>query len=76
MPGGQGQRGGGKGSGRGRCRRGAGAGMSGQGEGGMKRGAAGYCVCPGCGFREVHERGIPCADKRCPNCGTQMVRED
>ena len=32
-------------------------------------------VCPNCGHREPHVVGLPCYDKRCPECGTQMVRE-
>ena len=60
--------GGGGGAGRGR---GMGQGM-GRG-GGM--GPGGYCVCPNCGERIPHERGVPCFDMRCPKCGTAMTRE-
>jgi hypothetical protein len=72
--GGRGQRGGGQGQGRG-----AGQGRRGQGRGRMggplAGGAVGTCVCPKCGHREPHERGVPCIQKRCPECGTLMTRE-
>ena len=32
------------------------------------------CVCPNCGFRVPHQRGIPCAQHICPRCGSRMVR--
>lgn len=35
----------------------------------------GYCVCKACGYRETHVAGRPCSDKRCPKCGTNLVRE-
>ncbi len=38
-------------------------------------GAGGYCVCPSCGTRIPHKRGIPCYQQTCPKCGTKMVRE-
>ena len=38
-------------------------------------GPGGYCVCPHCGYREPHERAQPCYEKKCPQCGTRMVRE-
>lgn len=33
------------------------------------------CLCPACGFRQPHERGIPCLQVACPRCGQAMVRE-
>ncbi|HDH91415.1 MAG TPA: dinitrogenase iron-molybdenum cofactor [Candidatus Aenigmarchaeota archaeon] len=43
---------------------------------GMGRGFGGpkECVCPVCGFRVPHQRGIPCAQHVCPKCGSRMVR--
>lgn len=40
-------------------------------------GPGGYCVCPNpnCGHREPHQAGVPCYQKKCPKCGTQMIRE-
>lgn len=70
--------GGGRGQGRG-LGRGMGSGRSGQGRGRMggpmAAGAVGSCVCPKCGHRLAHERGLPCVQRQCPQCGTAMVRE-
>jgi len=60
--GGQG-RGGGRGQGRG-----------GQG-GGFAAGPGGYCVCPNCGERAIHQLGIPCYEQKCPKCSNAMTRE-
>lgn len=72
---GQGQ-GGGKGQGQGR---GKGQGQGGQGRGRLggplAGGAGGTCLCPKCGNREPHERGVPCLQKHCPKCGAAMTRE-
>jgi predicted Fe-Mo cluster-binding NifX family protein len=38
-------------------------------------GAVGTCLCPKCGHREPHERGVPCVQKQCPKCGTALTRE-
>jgi len=38
-------------------------------------GPGGYCVCPNCGKKEPHKTGVPCLEMKCPNCGTNMVRE-
>ena len=38
-------------------------------------GAGGDCVCPKCGERIKHQRGIPCQDEQCPKCGAKMLRE-
>ncbi|HHS98191.1 MAG TPA: hypothetical protein ENK08_09930 [Chloroflexi bacterium] len=65
--GGGGGRGGGAGRGGGR-----GPGRMG---GPFAAGPGGYCVCPNCGHREPHVAGQPCYKKKCPECGTQMVRE-
>lgn len=46
----------------------------GQGAGRMA-GVSGDCVCQKCGQRQVHQRGVPCFEMRCPACGTPMVRE-
>lgn len=44
--------------------------------GGKKRGGpGGYCVCPGCGERVIHQRGIPCYSLKCPKCCATMMRE-
>ncbi|MCK9274847.1 MAG: hypothetical protein M0P57_07140 [Syntrophales bacterium] len=43
--------------------------------GGAGEGPAGYCRCPRCGYREPHERAMPCFEKKCPECGAVMTRE-
>ena len=78
--GGRGQGGSGQGRGGGQGQgRGAGQGRRGQGQGRMDGplagGAVGNCVCPKCGHREPHTRGVPCMQKQCPECGTPMTRE-
>jgi hypothetical protein len=42
---------------------------------GYALGPEGYCVCPGCGKRVPHKRGIPCYEQECPDCGQKMIRE-
>lgn len=34
------------------------------------------CVCPKCGYSEAKNVGIPCTSKRCPECGSMLVRGD
>jgi len=43
--------------------------------GGYGLGPDGQCVCPKCGAKAVHQRGIPCYEQKCPKCGTAMTRE-
>ena len=62
----------GQGGGRGQGRSGQGAGRSG---GMFAAGAGGFCVCPQCGKKEPHQRGIPCFQRKCPECGANMIRE-
>lgn len=38
-------------------------------------GPGGFCVCPQCGHKEPHERGVPCNQRRCPTCGVPLTRE-
>jgi len=49
--------------------RGAGRRMGGRGAG-----PGGFCVCPSCGEKVVHQAGVPCFEINCPKCGTRMVR--
>ena len=60
---------------------GQGAGMN-RGRGGQGRmggpraaGPVGNCLCPQCGHRKAHERGVPCIKTKCPKCGAAMIRE-
>jgi predicted Fe-Mo cluster-binding NifX family protein len=69
---GRGRGGMGQGGGRGQGRGGQGRGRMG---GPLAGGAVGTCLCPKCGHREPHERGVPCVQKQCPKCGTAMTRE-
>jgi predicted Fe-Mo cluster-binding NifX family protein len=64
--------GGGQGGGRGQGQGGRGAGRMG---GPAAAGPTGYCVCPQCGQKETHQRGMPCFERKCPKCGTTMTRE-
>lgn len=74
--GGQGRAsGGGRGQGQGQ---GQGQGRGGRrpgGVGGAALGPGGYCVCPVCGEKETHQRGVPCFNQKCSKCGASMTRE-
>jgi predicted Fe-Mo cluster-binding NifX family protein len=37
--------------------------------------ALNFCICTACGAKTPHERGIPCTQMSCPQCGKPMVRE-
>ncbi|MBD3224702.1 MAG: ferredoxin [Caldithrix sp.] len=38
-------------------------------------GSGGRCLCPRCAYTKNHERGRPCQDQRCPECGAKLLRE-
>ena len=42
--------------------------------GGRGLGVGGYCVCPSCGHKVSHQRGVPCNQRNCPKCGVRMTR--
>ena len=42
--------------------------------GGFGAGPSGDCVCPKCGHRMPHQRGVPCYKQKCPKCGATMTR--
>jgi len=44
-------------------------------EGAKGGGPGGYCVCPKCGYKILHERGIPCSTLKCPKCKINLIRE-
>lgn len=59
-------------------RGGKGFGKGGQGRGrmgGYAAGPGGNCICPSCGKKMEHKRGVPCNTLECPECGAQMTRE-
>ena len=66
---------GGRGIGRGGQGRGQGGRRAGRGGGPLAAGPDGYCVCSQCGRKEPHQRGVPCFERKCPNCGAVMVRQ-
>jgi hypothetical protein len=43
--------------------------------GGFGLGTGGSCLCPGCGQRVPHQRGVPCNQRKCPTCGKTMTRQ-
>ena len=43
--------------------------------GGFGMGPAGECVCPSCGAKAPHQRGVPCYEEKCPKCGSPMTRD-
>ena len=43
--------------------------------GGFAAGPGGSCVCPKCGKTPPHQRGVPCLQMTCPDCGTAMTRQ-
>ncbi|MGC8881163.1 MAG: cation diffusion facilitator family transporter [Minisyncoccia bacterium] len=38
------------------------------------RGPGGYCICPKCGYKILHQRGVPCSILKCPNCKINLKR--
>ncbi|MFP4256355.1 MAG: hypothetical protein ACLFQ9_05795 [Desulfobacterales bacterium] len=62
-------------SGQGRQRAGRKQGGQGIGRGGrFAAGPGGVCACPDCGYQQPHERGVPCPQVKCPQCGRAMLR--
>ena len=46
----------------------------GVGKGGRRQGdfGADVCVCPKCGYKEPHVKGVPCYSKVCPRCEARL----
>ena len=36
-------------------------------------GGTSFCVCPNCGYKTKHKRGVPCSSIKCPKCGSPMA---
>jgi len=49
----------------------------GLGKGGRRQGDGGAitCVCPECGYKEVHKKGEPCNEIKCPKCNVNLIGE-
>lgn len=39
------------------------------------KGPEGYCICPKCGYKTKHQKGIPCSTLKCPNCKANLERK-
>jgi uncharacterized protein len=55
------------------------AGFLGQGGGkgrigGFAAGPQGDCICLKCGYKQKHQRAIPCTSMKCPKCSSPMTR--
>lgn len=54
---------------------GMGNGMGGRANRGFGHIAENFCICPKCGEKQPHQRGVPCRSIKCVKCGSSMIRE-
>jgi len=47
----------------------------GKNKGEEKAGPGGFCVCPKCGKKIKHKRGIPCSTIKCSKCNINLTRK-
>jgi len=47
--------------------------MQGKGTGPEGTGGTDVCVCPECNKEFSHERGVPCNENECPDCGVALT---
>ncbi len=38
-------------------------------------GSGGNCFCSSCGKIVTHQRGVPCSQTECPDCGVKMTKQ-
>jgi len=39
------------------------------------KGPDGYCICDKCGYKTLHQSGVPCSTFKCLNCNISLKRE-
>lgn len=39
------------------------------------KGPSGHCVCAKCGYKILHQQGVPCSTLKCPKCNVNLKRE-
>jgi len=43
-------------------------------EGAKDGGPGGYCICSKCGYKIIHQSGVPCSTLECPKCRINLIR--